>query len=155
MKKIFLLIPILALLSFTSFSNKGSIKEDDVVATWLNADKDAHIRIFKAVNGKYAGKVEWLKQPNDPNGKPKKDTENPNIKLRERERLGLVIMQNFAYNTKSKQWQNGTIYDPKTGKTYDGYMYFEGENINTLHLRGFVMGMSWLGKTNEWTRINP
>jgi uncharacterized protein (DUF2147 family) len=155
MKKIFLLIPILALLLFTSFSNKGSIKEDDVVATWLNADKDAHIRIFKAVNGKYAGKVEWLKQPNDPNGKPKKDTENPNIKLRERERLGLVIMQNFAYNTKSKQWQNGAIYDPKTGKTYDGYMYFEGENINTLHLRGFVMGMSWLGKTNEWTRINP
>lgn len=155
MKKLFLLIPILALLSFISFSNKGSIKEDDVVATWLNADKDAHIRIFKAVNGKYAGKVEWLKQPNDPNGKPKKDTENPNIKLRERERLGLVIMQNFAYNAKSKQWQNGTIYDPKTGKTYDGYMYFEGENINTLQLRGFVMGMSWLGKTNEWTRINP
>jgi uncharacterized protein (DUF2147 family) len=32
-------------------------------------------------------------------------------------------------------------------------MYFEGDDINTLHLRGFVMGMSWLGKTNDWTRV--
>lgn len=152
MKKLFILIPIIALLAFTTFSDRVKVQEDDVVATWLNADKDAHIRIFKAVNGKYAGKIEWLKIPNDASGKPKKDTENPNVKLRDRERLGLVIMQNFAYNSKDKKWENGTIYDPKTGKTYDGYMYFDGDNLNTLHLRGFVMGMSWLGKTNDWTR---
>ena len=153
MKKLFILIPVFALFAFTSFTNNVNVQEDDVVATWLNADKDAHIRIFKAVNGKYAGKIEWMKNPNDAAGNPKKDNENPNTKLRDRERLGLVIMQNFAYNAKAKKWENGTIYDPKTGKTYDGYMYFEGEDINVLHLRGFVMGMSWLGKTNDWTRV--
>jgi uncharacterized protein (DUF2147 family) len=152
MKILFIIIPFFTLLSFTSFTKKATVQEDDVVTSWLNADKDAHIRIFKAVNGKYAGKIEWLKIPNNEAGNPKKDPENPNTKLRDRDRLGLVIMQNFAFNAKTKKWENGTIYDPKTGKTYDGYMYFEGENLNTLHLRGFIMGMSWLGKTNEWTR---
>jgi uncharacterized protein (DUF2147 family) len=62
-------------------------------------------------------------------------------------------MMNFQYNSKSTKWEGGTIYDPKSGKTYDGYMYFENNNLNTLHLRGYVMGMSWIGKTSEWTRV--
>ena len=35
----------------------------------------------------------------------------------------------------------------------DGYMYFENGNKDVLKLRGYVMGMTWLGRTSEWTRI--
>jgi uncharacterized protein (DUF2147 family) len=153
MKNLYILIALSALLSFTLSTDKMQYAEGDVLGNWLNADKDAHIRIFKAVNGKYAGKIEWMKEPNDANGNPKKDPNNPNPKLRDRDRMGMAIMMNFQYNSKSTKWEGGTIYDPKSGKTYDGYMYFENNNLNTLHLRGYVMGMSWIGKTSEWTRV--
>lgn len=152
MKTIFLLSTLLVI-SVSFKSSHVLIAEDDVVGTWLTVDKDAHIRIFKAVNGKYAGKVEWMKEPNDANGNPKKDINNPNPKLRDRERLNMVIMMNLAYDAKEKKWEGGTIYDPKTGKTYDSYIYFENNNTNTLYLRGYMMGMSWIGRTSQWTRI--
>ncbi len=151
--KAILLLCTLFLISSSFKPTHMHIAEGDVVGTWLTADKDAHIRIFKAVNGKYAGKIEWMKEPNDASGKPKKDINNPNPKLRDRERLGMVLVMNLAYNAKDKKWEGGTIYDPKSGKTYDSYVYFENNNIDVLYLRGYMMGMSWIGRTSEWTRI--
>lgn len=147
------LIAVMPLLSLNQ-NEQRTHEADDIVATWLNADKDAHIRIFKAVNGKYAGKIEWMKEPLDPKtGKPKTDNLNPDPKLRNRERMGLVIMMNFEYIKSKNKWEGGTIYDPKSGKTYDSYIYFDGNNKKTLFLRGYVMGMTWIGRTSEWTKV--
>ena len=86
--------------------------------------------------------------PNDENGNPKKDPLNPNKDLRDRARLGLVMMTNFAYQ-KDNVWDGGTLYDPKTGKTYSGMITLK--NKNTLDLRGYV-GIALLGRTSTWTR---
>ncbi|MBR9860685.1 DUF2147 domain-containing protein [bacterium] len=130
-----------------------AIEADDVRGTYWNAEKTAHIRIYRAVNGKYYGKIEWLKEPNDENGNPKKDPNNPKPELRDRDRLGMIIMRSFEWDADEKLWEDGTIYDPNNGKTYDGYMRFEGDDLSTLYLRGYVMGMTWLGRTSEWERI--
>jgi uncharacterized protein (DUF2147 family) len=84
------------------------------------------------------------------------DSENPDVKLRDRARLGMVIVKEFKWDEKEQEWNGGTIYNPTDGKTYDGYIYFENGNKDKLKLklRGFVLGMTWLGKTSEWTRIN-
>ena len=126
---------------------------DDIRGTYWNGEKTAKIRIYRAKNGKYYGKIDHLVEPNEANGKPKLDPENPNAELRSRARLGMVIMKSFEFDQSEKKWGNGTIYDPNNGKTYDGYASFEGENKNTLYLRGYVMGMTWLGRTSEWERI--
>lgn len=46
-----------------------------------------------------------------------KDSKNPDEKLRTRDLLGTVILKNFKFT--GSAWENGTIYDPNTGKTYD------------------------------------
>ena len=141
MKKIFLLL--LTVISFSSFSQKNS----DVVGEWYNAEKDAIITIFED-NNTLSGKITWMLNPNDENGNPKKDPLNPNKDLRDRDRLGMVMMTNFAYQ-KDKVWNGGTLYDPKTGKTYSGMITLKDEN--TLDLRGYV-GIALLGRTSTWTR---
>jgi hypothetical protein len=128
-------------------------QSDEVRGTYWNAEKTSHIRIYRAKNGKYYGKIEYLKEPNDENGNPKTDPENPDKELRSRSRLGMVIMNSFSWSESESRWQDGTIYDPISGNTYDGYMYFKGENRTVLYLRGYMLGMTWLGRTSEWTRV--
>ena len=141
MKKLFLLLFIS--ISFSSFSQKNS----DVTGEWYNAEKDAIITIFED-NNTLSGKITWMLNPNDENGNPKKDPLNPNKDLRDRARLGMVMMTNFSYQ-KDNVWDGGTLYDPKTGKTYSGMITLKDKN--TLDLRGYV-GIALLGRTSTWTR---
>jgi uncharacterized protein (DUF2147 family) len=124
---------------------------DKILGYWLNAEATSQIRIFKATNGKYYGAIEWLETPME-NGKVRIDDKNPNVELRSKPLMGLQILKGFSYNEKAKNWEKGTIYDPKNGKTYDCYMWFEGNNDKVLKIKGYVLGMRWLGRQTTWTR---
>ena len=152
MKNIILVSFVIIASSFINHSNVNISSENDIVDMWWNQEKTSKIKIFLAQNGKYAGKIEWLKEPLDENGNPKVDNKNPNAKLRNNPRIGLAILKNFVFNSKKNRWENGTIYDPNNGKTYDSYMYFDGNN-DKLQLRGYVLGMPFLGRTSEWERV--
>lgn len=151
-KLIFFTLLIIAA-GFKSDSTLSEITAGDILGTYWNEEKDAKIRMFMAQNGQYSGKVEWMKEPNNPDGTTKKDVNNPNKDLRDRERLGLVILKYFVFDEKDKKWSDGNVYDPKNGKLYSGTMKFEGSDKNKLYMRGYVMGMTWLGRTAVWTRV--
>lgn len=156
MKKNRILLAALCLFTLTGFTPHVpavQVDANDIVGTYWTAEKDAKVRVFLAKNGKYSAKTVWMKEPNNSDGTPKKDTENPNEKLRDRTRMGMVFLKSFEFNPDNKRWENGTVYDPRSGKLYDGYLRFEGEDKSTLYLRGYVAGMTWLGKTSEWTRV--
>ena len=57
-------------------------------------------------------------------------------------------MYNFEYD-EDNEWDNGRIYDPKSGNTYRGTITMTSKN--RLDLRGYV-GISWFGRTSYWTR---
>lgn len=116
---------------------------------WFNQEKSAHIEVYKGSNGKFAGKIVWLKEPNDAAGKPKTDPENPNAKMRSRSRLGMVVLSGLVAGSKPNYWEGGTIYDPKAGKTYS--LNVTAMPDGTLSLRGY-MGISLIGKTQVWTK---
>lgn len=139
------LVLIIALVFFSA----GSFAQtaDDVVGKWLNKDKDAHIQISKK-GDRYYGKIIWLKNPKDENGNAKLDAKNPKSELQGRPILGLEILNNFRY--KDKSWEDGTIYDPKSGKIYSCKLTLTGNN--KLNVRGYV-GISLIGRTDVWTRI--
>jgi len=124
-----------------------SQNKDQIIGKWLNATGEAHIQIY-ATAGKYFGKISWMKTPNDPDGKPRLDNKNLNNSLMKNPILGLVILKNFVYN--DYIWQGGSIYDPKTGKTYSCKISLQGSD--KLNVRGFV-GFSMLGRNEIWTRI--
>jgi uncharacterized protein (DUF2147 family) len=63
--------------------------------------------------------------------------------------VGTVILKDFKYS--GKTWEDGTIYDPKNGKTYSCIIKAKG--LNNLDIRGYI-GISLLGRTTNWTRTN-
>jgi uncharacterized protein (DUF2147 family) len=133
----------LILLSFAAIS-----QQDKIVGHWLTSEGESQIKIFRATNGKYYGRIEWLKEEED---QEKKDTKNPDEKLRDRKILGIQLINSFIYSKSDKRWENGTIYDPDNGKTYDCYMWFENDP-DILFIKGYVLGMKFLGRQTKWTR---
>jgi len=123
-------------------------ESDAVLGIWLTQDKDSKIEIYKK-NNKYHGKIVWLKEPNK-NGKPKVDDKNPDESKHNRPIMGLILMVNFVYD-EDYEWEDGEIYDPKKGKTYSCKMNLSKDK-NTLDVRGYVLGMPFLGRTAVWTR---
>ena len=145
MKRIITLLCILSLISA-----KGLLsQENKIIGTWLNEEATSHIRIFKATNGNYYGKIEWLKTEPE-----RLDVHNPNPEKQKQPLMGLLILRGFSYNTDEAQWENGTIYDPKVGKTYDCYMWFDG-NDDQLYIKGYVLGMRFIGRETTWKRVKP
>lgn len=120
---------------------------DKIVGIWVPAKGSSQIRIFKATNGKYYGKVEWLK-----NDKEKLDVNNPDVSQRNKKIMGLMILKDFTYNETRKRWEGGTVYDPDNGKTYDCYMWFGSDDPNKMTLKGYVLGMKFVGRSEDWTR---
>ena len=79
------------------------------------------------------------------------DENNPDPKLRSRSLCGLEIGSGFHPNESGAAAEDGSLYDPKSGKTYTGSMALDGSN--RLKLRGYV-GVKLLGRTEEWTRVD-
>jgi uncharacterized protein (DUF2147 family) len=127
----------------------GQAKEnrDAIIGKWLSSDKDAIIQIYER-DSKYFGKIIWLKDPLNDNGKPQTDVNNPDPKLRNRQIMGLVILRDLVYD-KDNLWSNGMIYDPDSGDDYNCKMSLKDNN--TLELRGYV-GFPLFGRTEVWTR---
>lgn len=121
-----------------------------IAGIWFNDKKTSKIEV-KEENGKFIGTVIYINPEKYVNGEPEKDYNNPDAKLKTRSRLGLQILSGLKYSAADKEWQDGRIYDPDNGKTYDCFAWFEGD-ANTLKLKGYVVGIKWLGRSTTWTR---
>lgn len=121
-------------------------RAQDILGVWFNDVQDAKIEIYKGNNGKYYGKIIWLKEPLR-DGKPKVDKYNSKSSLQVRPIMGLVILSDLEQ--KGEAFENGTIYDPKSGKTYSCTVNKNGKD--KLNIRGYV-GVSMFGKTTTWSR---
>lgn len=142
MKYIFLLAS--AFVSTSLFAKEGA---DDILGIWKNASGKGHVQIYKA-NGKYYGKLVWLKKTHDETGLPYLDKNNPNKANCTTPLLGLVMLRDFLFD--DGEWTGGKIYNPEDGKEYKSYMKLKDNN--SLFVRGFV-GFSWIGKTVTFQRV--
>ncbi len=142
MKPFYLFIFLFA----TTFSIAQDVKKaDKILGVYKTQKGDAKIQIFKK-GAKYYGKVIWIAQPNDADGKPILDVHNPNKTLQTNAILNLITIRNLTY--KNDEWINGTIYDPKNGKTYDCILWLEN---GKLKVRGYV---GWFYDTKTWTKVD-
>jgi uncharacterized protein (DUF2147 family) len=115
------------------------------IGLWKN--EDATFEIFEN-GGKLSGRIVALKEPKTPEGKEKTDIRNPDRSKRDRRIIGLVFMSGF-YRRSDTRWENGTIYDPKSGNTYSCSLELDGPD--RIKVRGFI-GISLIGRTDVWTR---
>ena len=147
MKKLLLFLGLMIMGSTLLFS-----QADKVIGFCLTEKGPSQVEIYKAEDGKYYGRISWLEELME-DGKPKMDKEKPDDALKTRPILGLNLLEGFEYNQKDKEWEDGSIYDPDNGKTYDCFMWFE-DDANVLNIKGFVMGMRFLGRSTTWKREN-
>ena len=75
----------------------------------------------------------------------------PDEALRARPIVGLPLLAGFKPEAgRPGHWAGGTIYDPESGKTYNGTITLQPDG--GLSVRGYV-GMPMFGRTVVWTRI--
>ena len=141
------IISILLLFIFTASAGVFHVRTEPIEGIWFNEKKDAKIQIYKANDGKYYGKIIWLKEPLK-DGKPKTDEKNPKQQLRNQPIVGLIILKGLVKDDDG--YDDGTVYDPENGKTYDCKMSYKGK---TLTLRGYI-GISLIGRSTVWEKAS-
>lgn len=119
--------------------------ENAILGVWFNTEKTAQVEILKK-GSTFIGKIIWLKDPN-PGGKPAVDKLNPNPKLKSRPLMGLNLLDGLHFS--NGIWEDGTIYDPKSGKTYACQLSIASPEI--LEVKGYL-GFSMIGRTVKWTK---
>ena len=142
MKKYFLTLA-LVLLSFYTFAQNAN----NILGIWMTEEKDAKIQIYEQ-NEKYFGKLIWSKNMYNEQGNSKLDVNNPDEQLQKRPLENLILLSDFEFS--GDEWENGQIYDPKSGKTYKCYIKLEG---NQLEVTGYV-GVKWLSRTVTWNKVS-
>lgn len=147
MKGKYLLTVFLALFALGGWA-QGELA-DKLVGVWQPSDGRSYIKIDK-IGSKYFGRIVWLKEPNDDKGNPRVDENNPDESLRSTPLKGYRILKDFVFNSDDKLWEEGTIYDPKNGVTYN--CKIELVEDNQIEVRGYV-GTAVFGRTDVWTRL--
>lgn len=116
---------------------------NDLIGIWMPSEGTAYIKIFKEKGKeKYHGRIVWLKEPNDKDGNPKKDTKGNPV-------LNLLNLRDFEFA--DSKWTKGTIYDPKSGNTY--YCTIEMVNKDKIEVRGSIDSYGLVGRTDTWVRM--
>lgn len=135
-------------ISYQSIAQKSA---DDITGLWLPSNGKARVNVYLAKNGKYYGKIVWLREPNDPQtGEAKTDKNNPDEAKRKDPIMGYLLLKAFEFKKEDGSYENGTIYDPESGTTYNCVIAMPDKN--TLEVRGYV-GVSLFGRTDTWTRL--
>ena len=117
-------------------------KADDLIGTYMTDKNEGMVEITKRDN-KFFGKLLWTKTEG------KLDTNNPDVKQQSQPLRGKEILKSFDFNG-SDLWHNGTIYDPKNGKTYS--CKITRDEKGNLSVRGFI-GLSLIGRTTLWIKV--
>lgn len=107
--------------------------------TWLTQTGDSKVRLARCGSG-YCGTIIST------SGKGL-DENNPDPALRGRSVVGVQIVN--AGNATADGFE-GTLYNPKDGKTYSGSLKMTG--ANTVEVSGCVMGV--FCKRQTWKRVN-
>lgn len=148
-------LPAAALAAAPAPATSGAAA-DAVTGVWVTPGAKSRVHIYRGDDGKFYGKIIWLKQPDYPQnfadkalaGKPKVDRHNPDKRLRARSVVGLNVLRDFQYLPGHHAWGKGKCYDPESGKTYHCRMWLR-DGGRELKLRGYV----WIfHRTETWKR---
>jgi uncharacterized protein (DUF2147 family) len=94
------------------------------------------------------GRIAWLRSPLDERGRPLRDANNPDPRRRGQPICGLPVMGNLKPQ-RGGIWDEGWIYDPKVGKSYD--VELKLMSINMLQVTGYL-GIKLLSESFIWKR---
>lgn len=139
MKKLLLSFALLfiGVLSFAQIEGKWKTIDDET------GKAKSIVEIWKKPDGKYYGKIsQLLAKPENANCVACKD-DRKNKPL-----IGLEIIRGLKKD--GDEFTDGTITDPKKGKTYKCTITRSGDKLN---VRGYL-GISLLGRDQTWLKVD-
>jgi len=136
---------LFALVSCKSYAQNSSLTANE----WINSEHNMVIKFYEH-QGKFFGKIIWLKDSIEESNEPKRDIYNENPKLRSRKVLGSDLILHMEGKRNDTKWTNGSYYYFETGHTYNAQMYLDGDN---LYIKGYWWWFKFLGKTRKWERL--
>ena len=142
---------VLVIFSLCCFAAPDTNSDADaILGQWMAIQGNVKVQVYRD-GDEYKAKVLWFKDTDD-KSKPmhtRTDEHNPDPKLRHRKILGMQVLSKLRYNPKSRRWEDGLIYDAKTGKEWSSVAYF-GKN-SLLNVKGFWK-FEFIGKTMTFKR---
>lgn len=135
-------LPLLAI-ALTCAASAAAAAPDPVVGHWLSEDGAGKIALAPCSSNPalLCGSITWV----DP-AKSQKDIHNPDKSLRTRPIVGVMVVKDMK-NQGPGKWGGGKVYDPETGKTYDGKV--RAISTDKVHLDGCVLMVC---QSQTWTR---
>lgn len=118
---------------------------DPAFGEWLNADGLGKITVGPCATDPAlaCGAITWVK---DPASHPTHDVNNPDRALRSRPIIGVLAVRDMK-NEGPGRWTGGKLYDPETGKTYNGRL--KALSTNRMQVTGCVL---MICESQTWTR---
>ena len=131
-----------------AFVLSNALAAEIIEGEWVTQGYSAKVQIARCAEApeKLCGKIDWLWEAIDENGKARVDRNNPNSARRSDPVVGLSILRNFLGGEKSR-WSDGTIYDPESGRTYKSSLTLR--DATTLEVNGCVL---FVCKTQIWRK---
>jgi len=122
----------------------SALAADDPIGVWLGHDKDGHVEIVPCGTFLCGHIISILDPTVPPNPR---DIYNEDPAKHSRPICGLQVLGNLK--KESSSWDDGWVYDPRRGKTYDAEIWLK--DVNTLAVRGYI-GVKFMSETKIWTR---
>lgn len=137
------------LVALLLISLSAGAQVDKMLGNWdtvddKSGDKRSTVYIYKAVNGKYYGKIQHLYIPKG-DGTYTILTESP---AGYEGIIGMVILKDLEPVGNELK---GRCYDPESKKTYYGKISYNAKN-NTVTLRGSIDKLGILGRSQTWVK---
>ncbi|WP_161958676.1 DUF2147 domain-containing protein [Ferruginivarius sediminum] len=148
------LVPFLIVMLLSVVHGPVSLSAQELtpVGVWLHDNERIRVKVAPCDEQRdepLCGKIVWLKNPEDEEGKPRLDTENPDQAQRDQLVIGTTVIHGLV-RSGPRVWTDGTIYNPDDGETYRARVTVV--DPNTLHVRIYVM-LPLFGETKVWTRV--
>lgn len=114
-----------------------------IVGIWEADDGNVKFEMFDA-GGSYAARSIYGVRLVEADGKTfKRDTHNPDPKLRDRSLKDIVFITNLTWDAHDRRWEGGKMYDPSSGRSLSARVSLvDGK----MELRAY-MGTPMLGRT--------
>ena len=121
-------------------------QNQSILGVWWTEENKGRVEIFNcpAPEQGLCGKIIWLTQPNDAEGRPQTDKKNKDPSLRNRPILGLAIFEGWR-PAGNNAWK-GEVYDPEDGEAYEVDITLAGDELT---LRGCFL---FVCDADTWTR---
>ena len=139
-------ITAVGLMSVLTVSAPASARED-IAGLWYDDSGRGAVELMPC-GTQFCGRIAWLKQPTNQNGGPLRDLNNPDQERRARPICGLPVIWGLRPQ-QDGTWDEGRIYDPKVGKSYD--VAIERVSAKRLRITGYL-GTKLFSRDLIWRR---